>query len=50
MVVILALLILIVLFITRVRPVDRVSAWAFVPYLAWVAFATVLNLSIAVLN
>ncbi|WP_170372407.1 TspO/MBR family protein [Ruegeria arenilitoris] len=48
--VILSLLVVIVLFIKHVRPVDRVSAWAFVPYLAWVAFATVLNLSTAVLN
>lgn len=29
---------------------DRVSAWLFVPYLAWVSFATLLNLSIAILN
>jgi tryptophan-rich sensory protein len=29
---------------------DRVAAWLFVPYLAWVAFATVLNAVIASLN
>ena len=29
---------------------DRASAWLFAPYAAWVAFATVLNASIMVLN
>jgi benzodiazapine receptor len=29
---------------------DRVSAWLFVPYAAWVAFASVLNGAILVLN
>lgn len=29
---------------------DRVSAWLFVPYAAWVTFATVLNGSVALLN
>jgi tryptophan-rich sensory protein len=29
---------------------DRVSALLFVPYAAWVAFASTLNLSIAILN
>ena len=29
---------------------DRLAAWLFVPYLAWVAFATLLNASIAILN
>ncbi len=29
---------------------DRVTAWLFAPYAAWVAFATVLNGSIAVMN
>jgi tryptophan-rich sensory protein len=29
---------------------DRVSAWLFVPYGLWVAFAATLNLSIALLN
>ena len=29
---------------------DRPAAWLFVPYLAWVSFATLLNFSIAVLN
>lgn len=48
--IIVALLIFIVVFIAWVRNSDRVSALAFLPYLAWVAFATALNLSIAILN
>lgn len=50
LVVIAALLIVIVVFIARVRNSDRVSALAFLPYFAWVAFATTLNFSIAILN
>ncbi len=49
-VIIVALLIVIVMFIALVRSSDQVSALAFLPYFAWVAFATVLNLSIAILN
>ena len=49
-VVIVALLAVIVVFIVKVRNSDRISALAFLPYFAWVAFATVLNLSIAILN
>ncbi len=40
----------IVLFIRGTWHSDRLSALAFIPYLAWVSFATILNLSIAVLN
>jgi len=29
---------------------DRLAAWLFVPYLAWVSFASLLNLSIGILN
>ncbi len=50
LVIIVALLAVIVMFIARVRNSDRVSALAFLPYFAWVAFATALNLSIAILN
>ncbi len=50
LVVIVALLAVIFMFIARVRDSDRVSAIAFLPYFAWVAFATALNLSIAILN
>ena len=48
--VIVALLAVIVVFIAEVRHTDRFSALAFLPYSAWVAFATALNLSIAILN
>ncbi|WP_171126150.1 MULTISPECIES: TspO/MBR family protein [unclassified Ruegeria] len=50
LVVIVALLAVIVMFIAQVRNSDRASALAFLPYFAWVAFATALNLSIAILN
>lgn len=40
----------IALFIRGTWHRDRLSGLAFVPYLAWVSFATILNLSIAVLN
>lgn len=29
---------------------DRLSSWLFVPYAAWVSFATLLNISLAILN
>jgi len=45
-----AILVLIVAFIVLAWKHDRVSAWLFVPYAAWVAFASTLNLSIAILN
>jgi len=50
LVIILALLLVISIFILRNWVKDRVSAFAFVPYALWVAFASALNLSIAVLN
>ncbi|TDK35403.1 tryptophan-rich sensory protein [Rhizobium deserti] len=50
LVVILPLLIAILAFIRMSWPVDRIAAWLFVPYALWVAFATLLNLSIVVLN
>ncbi|WP_170352038.1 TspO/MBR family protein [Ruegeria atlantica] len=50
LVVIVALLAVIFMFIAQVRNSDQVSALAFLPYFAWVAFATALNLSIAILN
>ncbi|MEP1930014.1 MAG: TspO/MBR family protein [Paracoccaceae bacterium] len=49
-VVITMLLIVIIALILKVRAMDGMVALAFLPYLAWVAFAAVLNLSIAVLN
>ena len=48
--IIIAILALIVAFIIASWKVDRISAWLFVPYALWVAFATSLNLSIAILN
>lgn len=48
--VILALLAIILVFIRRNWARDRISAVAFLPYAAWVAFASALNLSIAILN
>jgi benzodiazapine receptor len=50
LVVIIALLLSIILFMRTVWDEDRISAWLFAPYLAWVAFATLLNASIVVLN
>ena len=48
--VILALLTTILLFISRSWVTDRVSALAFIPYVAWVSFASILNFSIVILN
>jgi len=48
LVVIVLLLASILVFIARSR--DRVSRWLFVPYAAWVAFATLLNASLLWLN
>lgn len=48
--VVLVMLAAIVAFIVSAWRVDRVAAWLFVPYAAWVAFATLLNASIVWLN
>lgn len=48
--IIIAMWLAIVGFIASVRERDALSAWLFAPYLAWVSFATYLNLSIALLN
>ncbi|MGA7450867.1 MAG: tryptophan-rich sensory protein [Rhodoplanes sp.] len=37
-------------FIAASWQLDRVAAWLFAPYVAWVAFASVLNASIFALN
>ena len=47
---ILLLLAAILAFIATTWRQDRVAAWLFVPYAAWVAFASVLNGAIFVLN
>ena len=48
--IIVALLAAILAFIGKAWGCDRPAAWLFVPYAAWVAFATTLNGSIAVMN
>jgi tryptophan-rich sensory protein len=48
--VIVALLATVVTFIALTWDRDRIAAWLFVPYGLWVAFATLLNASIWVLN
>lgn len=47
---IIVLLILIVLTIRLFKPINKTASWLLYPYLAWVSFATVLNISIVVLN
>ena len=47
---IMVILALIIAFIVKTWNTDRVSAWLFVPYALWVAFASTLNLAIAILN
>jgi translocator protein len=44
------LLVTILGFIFRARPIDHVAATLFIPYAAWVAFATLLNASLWWLN
>jgi benzodiazapine receptor len=48
--VIVAMWLTIAAFIALTWQKDRVAAWLFVPYLAWVSFATLLNASIWWLN
>jgi tryptophan-rich sensory protein len=48
--IVLALFAAIVAFIVTARKLDRTAAWLFVPYAAWVAFASLLNGSILALN
>jgi len=50
LVIIVILLALILAFIASAWNRDRIAAWLFVPYAAWVGFATVLNFSIWQLN
>ena len=50
LVVILALLATILVFIARAWNRDRIAAWLFIPYAAWVAFASLLNAAIVWLN
>ena len=50
LVVVLLLLATSIAFIAVARRRDRVAAWLFVPYAAWVAYASALNASILALN
>ncbi|MEP7155905.1 MAG: TspO/MBR family protein [Betaproteobacteria bacterium] len=50
LIVIVLLAIAIVVTIQRFHSLDRVAAWLLAPYLAWVAFATALNVSLLALN
>lgn len=50
LVIILALLVTILAFIAAARPVDRPASLMFVPYAAWVGFASLLNGSIYLMN
>lgn len=50
LVVIAGMLATIIAFMVKAKPIDRISTLLFVPYLAWVSFAGVLNLSLAWLN
>jgi len=48
--IIVCLLAVILAFIANRWQPDRLTAWLFMPYAAWVAFASLLNFSIGVLN
>jgi translocator protein len=48
--IIVTLFVTIVAFIVKAKHLDRLSAWLFVPYAIWVAFATLLNGFIAAAN
>lgn len=50
LIVIVPMLVIIFLFIARAWQADRISAILFMPYAAWVSFATLLNASLHVLN
>jgi tryptophan-rich sensory protein len=48
--VILLMAIAIVVTIQRFHPLDRTAAWLMAPYLAWVSFASILNVALLALN
>jgi benzodiazapine receptor len=50
LVVVLALLAAIAVFVVLTWPIDRAASVLFLPYLAWVAFATILNAAVVRLN
>lgn len=49
-VIILALLATIIITMMKFRRFSLAAGWLFIPYIAWVSFATYLNVSIAILN
>lgn len=49
-VIIAALIVAIILNIREFNKFSRVAAWLLVPYIAWVTFASILNISVAYLN
>jgi tryptophan-rich sensory protein len=50
LILIVPMLVCVIAFIIMTHSRDRLSMWLFVPYAAWVAFATALNASIVYLN
>ena len=40
----------IVVTVQRFHPLDKIAAWLLAPHLAWVAFATLLNVALRALN
>ncbi|MCZ7484390.1 TspO/MBR family protein [Rhizobium rhizogenes] len=50
LIIIIPMLVCLLAFIALTYRRDRISMWLFVPYALWVAFATVLNASIGILN
>ncbi|HBX66853.1 MAG: sensory protein TspO [Balneola sp.] len=47
---IICLLILIIITFLKFKPIKYWASWLLIPYILWVAFASVLNLSIVILN
>jgi len=50
LVVIVLMAVAIIVTIQRFHPLDKIAAWLLAPYLAWVTFATALNVSLLALN
>ena len=48
--VIFILLILVIITAARFKALNKTAFWLFVPYIAWLLFATYLNIGVAVLN
>ncbi len=48
--VILCMALAIIVTVQHFHPLDRLAAWLLAPYLAWVAFASLLNMSLLVMN